>query len=279
MPSCLPRIILFLAVTVFAPIAAAQTDTTSPFVTSPPLVVERMLALAGVTPKDFVVDLGSGDGRIVIAAAKRYGAQAMGVEYDPKLVALSRKNAIAQGVGDRTRFVEGDLFKVDLSGASVITVYLLPDVNRKLREKLLAELKPGARLVAHDFDMESWRPDQTESIYAPQKNNGRGGTSRIMLWIIPAQARGDWRLESEGLPAGGAELSIYQNFQAIEGEMAMGEKRVALSEPRLRGTEIRFDVPAASGPLQFVGRIDGNEIVGTVRGGTHEWPWRAARAR
>jgi len=273
------RFVLFSLLAAFAQTAAAQTDTSSPFVTSPPEVVERMLALAGVTPQDFVVDLGSGDGRIVIAAAKRYGAQAMGVEYDPKLVALSRKNASEQGVSDRTRFVEGDLFKVDLSKATVITVYLLPDVNRKLRDKLLAELKPGSRLVAHDFDMESWRPDQTQSFYAPHKNDGRGGTSKIMLWIIPAQARGDWQLESEGLPAGKAELSIAQNFQAIEGEIAMGEQRIALSEPRLRGTEIRFGVAAASGPLQFVGRIDGNEIVGTARGGTREWPWRATRAR
>lgn len=279
MPRRLPLIVLFSVLAVFAHVAPAQTDTSSPFVTSPPEVVERMLALAGVTPRDFVVDLGSGDGRIVIAAARRYGAQAMGVEYDPKLVALSRKNASEQGVSDRTRFVEGDLFKVDLSRATVITVYLLPDVNRKLRDKLFAELKPGSRLVAHDFDMESWRPDETESFYAPHKNDGRGGTSKIMLWIIPAQARGDWQLESEGLPAGKAELSIAQNFQAIEGEIAIGEERVVLAAPLLRGTEIRFDVPRASGPLRFAGRIDGNQIAGTVRGGDREWSWRATRAR
>lgn len=279
MPRCLPRIALLSALAVFADLATAQTDTSSPFVTSPPIVVERMLALAGVTAEDYVVDLGSGDGRIVIAAAKRHGARAMGVEYDPKLVALSRQNAIAQGVADRTRFIEGDLFQVDLSEATVVTVYLLPDVNRKLRDKLLAELKPGARLVAHDFDMESWRPDLTESFYAPQKNDGRGGTSRIMLWIIPAETRGDWRVESESLPAGKAQLAIGQNFQAIEGEITLGGERFTLAKPRLRGTEIRFDVAAANGPLQFVGRIDGNEMVGTVRGGGRDGPWRATRAR
>jgi SAM-dependent methyltransferase len=266
---------------VFAHVVAAQSDTSSPFVTSPPLVVERMLALAGVGTGDYVVDLGSGDGRIVIAAAKRAGVRAMGVEYDPKLVALSRKNAIAQDVADRTRFVEGDLFAVDLSGATVITVYLLPDVNRKLRDKLLAELKPGARLVAHDFDMESWRPDQVESFYAPQKNNGRGGTSRIMLWIIPAEARGEWQIESAALPGGHAELSVGQNFQMISGELTLDDGKVALSGPSLRGTEIRFHATAAGRPLQFVGRIDANEMVGTVRDGAdaREWPWRAARAR
>ncbi len=279
MPRILIRIVLLAALAAGARAAAAQTDTSSPFVTSPPLVVERMLALGGVTSKDYVVDLGSGDGRIVIAAAKRYGARAMGVEYDPKLVALSRRNAVEQGVADRTRFIEGDLFAVDLSDATVITVYLLPDVNRKLRDKLLKELEPGTRLVAHDFDMESWRPDHVESFYAPQKNDGRGGTSRVMLWIIPADARGEWRLESASLPAGGADLSIAQNFQAIEGDLKLGAERVTLSKPALRGAEIRFDVPAAGGPLEFVGQVSADEMVGTVRGGGREGAWRAQRKR
>lgn len=279
MPRLPLRVALATAFALCAGTVAAQTDTTSPFVTSPPLVVERMLALAGVTSEDYVIDLGSGDGRIVIAAAKRYGARAMGVEYDPKLVTLSRQNAAAQGVADRVSFVEGDLFKVDLSPATVVTVYLLPDVNLKLREKLLAELKPGSRLVAHDFGMESWRPDQTESFYAPQKNDGRGGTSRIMLWVVPAQARGEWKVASAGLPPGGAQLAIAQNFQAIEGEMTLGGESVALARPRLRGREIGFSVPAQGGALQFVGRVDGNVMTGTVRGSGGEWPWRATRAQ
>jgi SAM-dependent methyltransferase len=278
MPCRLLRFALLAAFVCHVDAATGQTDTTSPYVTSPPTTVEHMLALAGVTANDFVVDLGSGDGRIVIAAAKRYGARAMGVEYDPKLVALSRKNAAAEGVADRVRFVEGDLFKVDLSAATVVTVYLLPDVNLKLRDKLLAELKPGARLVAHDFGMESWRPDQSESVYAPQKNNGRGGTSQIMLWVVPAQARGEWQLASEGLPGGKAALSIAQNFQDIEGEVALGDKTVALANPRLRGTEIRFAVSAEGGPLQFVGHVEGSRMSGTTRGGTREWPWSAMRS-
>jgi SAM-dependent methyltransferase len=278
MPQRLLRLALIATFVCHVHAAAGQTDTTSPYVTSPPTTVEHMLALAGVTANDFVVDLGSGDGRIVIAAAKRYGARAMGVEYDPKLVALSRQNAIAAGVADRVKFVEGDLFKVDLSAATVVTVYLLPDVNLKLRDKLLAELKPGARLVAHDFGMESWQPDRTESVYAPQKNNGRGGTSQIMLWYVPAQARGRWQIASEGLPGGKAALTIAQNFQTIEGEIAMGEKAATLADPRLRGTEIRFAVPAEGGTLQFVGQVDGDRMSGTVRGGAHEWPWSAVHS-
>jgi precorrin-6B methylase 2 len=277
LPHPIPAAIVSVALSLIAIGATAQLDTSSPFVTTPPMVVERMLALAGVTAKDYVVDLGSGDGRIPIAAAKGYGARAMGVEYDPKLVKLSRQNASAQGVTDRVTFVEGDLFAVDLSGATVVTVYLLPDVNRKLRDKLLAELKPGARLVAHDFDMESWRPDRVENLFAPQKNDGRGGTSKLMLWFIPANARGDWRVESESVPNGKAELSLGQNFQAIEGEMTLGAESITLSKPTLRGVDIRFDVQATKAPLRFAGRIDGNRISGTVRSGEREWPWHATR--
>jgi precorrin-6B methylase 2 len=277
MNSILSRSLVGVALALVSLGAAGQTDTSSPYVPSPPEVVERMLALAGVTAQDFVVDLGSGDGRIPIAAAQRYAARAMGIEYDPKLVKLSRANASAAGVADRVRFVEGDLFKVDLSEATVVTVYLLPDVNRMLRDKLLAELKPGARLVAHDFDMESWRPDRTESFHAPHKHDGRGGESRIMLWVIPAKARGAWKLESSALPGGKAALAIAQNFQAIEGDATIGDARVALRSPRLQGTEIRFTVPVASGPLSFVGRVDGDAMAGVVRDGAREWPWRATR--
>ena len=273
----LRRLLVGIALAQASFAAIGQTDTSSPYVPSPPLVVDRMLALAGVTAKDVVIDLGSGDGRIPIAAAKQYGARAIGVEYDPKLVKLSRENASAAGVADQVRFVEGDLFKVDLSDATVVTVYLLPDVNRMLRDKLLAELKPGARLVAHDFDMESWRPDRTERFHAPQKHDGRGGESRIMLWVIPATVRGDWQLESGVLPEGKGALKIAQNFQAIEGDATVGGARVALGSPRLQGTEIRFAVPAAGRPLQFVGGIDGDAMAGVVRDGSREWPWRARR--
>jgi len=258
----------------------AQTDFSSPYVPTPHATVERMLALAGVTRDDTVIDLGSGDGRIVIAAAKRYGARAIGVEYDPKLVAASRRNAGAEGVAERVKFVEGDLFKVDLSPATVVTVYLLPDVNLKLRDKLLAELKPGARLVAHDFDMESWRPDRVESFYAPEKNDGRGGESRVMLWIVPADARGTWQLRSGALPAPGeAAVQIGQNFQTLEGNATLGNRRTALANPQLRGTQIRFSLDAGGGRLQFVGEVRGGEMAGTVRGASGEQPWRATRER
>ncbi|MCL4799720.1 MAG: class I SAM-dependent methyltransferase [Burkholderiales bacterium] len=260
--------------------APAQSDFSSPYVPTPTVAVERMLGLAQVTRDDLVMDLGSGDGRIVIAAAKRHGARATGVEYDPKLVALSRQNALAAGVGERVRFVEGDLFDVDLSPATVVTVYLLPDVNLKLRDKLLRELRPGARVVAHDFDFESWRPDRVESFYAPEKNRGRGGTSRVMLWIVPAEVRGTWVLRSAALPAPGeAQVVLSQNFQVLEGDAMLGERRAALREPALRGAVIRFSLDAVAGPLRFAGEVRGDEIAGTVRGAAGTWPWRATRRR
>jgi SAM-dependent methyltransferase len=239
-----------------------------------------MLGLAQVKAGDIVMDLGSGDGRIVIEAAKRHGVRAIGVEYDPKLVTVSRRNAGAAGVAGRVKFVEGDLFKVDLSAATVVTVYLLPDVNLKLRDKLLTELKPGARVVAHDFDMESWRPDRVESFYAPEKNDGRGGESRVMLWIVPADARGTWQLRSNALPApGAAAMQIGQNFQMLEGDAIQGNRRAALASPQLRGTQIRFALDLGGGPLQFAGEVRGGEMVGTVRGASGEQPWRATRGR
>ncbi|MCZ7563980.1 MAG: class I SAM-dependent methyltransferase [Burkholderiales bacterium] len=260
--------------------AHAQSDFSSPYVPTPPVAVERMLALAQVTRDDVVMDLGSGDGRIVIAAAKRHGARATGVEYDPRLVAVSRRNAGAAGVADRVRFLEGDLFKVDLSPATVVTVYLLPDVNRKLRDKLLAELRPGTRVVAHDFDMESWRPDRVESFYAPEKHNGRGGESRVLLWIVPAEVRGAWRLESAALPAPGeVQLALGQNFQRIEGEATLGGLSATLREPALRGVLIRFSLDLGAGPLAFAGEVRGDEMVGTARGAAGTWPWRATRRR
>ena len=154
-----------------------------PYVTTPQGVVDAMLALAGVGPGDTLIDLGSGDGRIVITAAQRFGVPGIGVEIDPRLIALARANAQAAGVGDKARFVEQDLFTTDLRGASVITLYLLPDVNLKLRP-LLRTLKPGTRIVSHDWDMGDWAPDRTIRVPAPDKKIGLAKESRLMLWIV-----------------------------------------------------------------------------------------------
>ena len=183
-----------------------------PFVTTPQSVNEAMLNIAGVGKNDYVIDLGSGDGRIVILAAKKFGARGLGVEIDPQLVETSRANANKVGVADRAKFRTQDLFQTDLARANVITMYLLPDVNIALRPKLLA-LKPGTRIVSHDWDMGDWPPDAELRIPAPEKKLGLDRTSRVMLWKVPATVAGHWC--SQAHPQ--LTLTLRQRYQHVEG--------------------------------------------------------------
>jgi len=185
--------------------AAAQDEV--PFVTTPDAVTLAMLQLAAVGPADRLVDLGSGDGRIVITAARRFGARGLGVEIVPDLVALSRANARAAGVADRAEFREQDLFTLDLSPFSVVTMYLLPQVNLQLRDRLLA-LKPGTRIVSHDWDLGDWRPDRSVVVDAPDKPIGRDKTSTVHLWVVPARLAGWWCGSEVG-------LFVRQHFQRV----------------------------------------------------------------
>src|SRR3954469_15647958 len=193
MPSPVVRSLLFLSCAVPA-LSRAQSwgwdDGTVPYVQTPMEIVERMLRMAEVRSGDSVVDLGSGDGRIVIQAAKR-GARGLGVDLDPNLVKLATQNAQAAGVADRARFEVRDIFETDLSGASVVTMYLLPDFNAKLLPRLLA-LKPGTRIVSHDGAIGDWPSDETLTMRTPEKPVGIGGNSKVELWIVPADVRGTW---------------------------------------------------------------------------------------
>jgi SAM-dependent methyltransferase len=176
-----------------------------------------MLEMARVGPRDVVLDLGSGDGRIVITAASRFGARGLGVEIVPELVERSRRNARAAGVAERVRFVEQDLFTTDLGPATVITMYLLPELNLQLRPRLLA-LAPGTRIVSHDWDMDDWEPDASVTVDAPDKSIGRLKRSRLHLWIVPARLQGDWC----GLDTlAGARLRLEQSFQRVDGTFAV----------------------------------------------------------
>jgi Methyltransferase domain len=236
--------------------AVAQTSgTTPPFVTTPPQVVERMLALAQTREDDVVMDLGSGDGRIVIAAAKKYAAHGIGIELDPELVIRARENAAAAGVEQLTTFVEGDVLKADLSGASVITAYLLPWLMDALQPKFLAELQPGTRIVSHAFAMSGWEPDETQTIHLTGAFEGR--TSTLYAWVVPAQVRGEWRAAQ---PEGDWQLQIEQNFQQIDVEGTMGEVRFKASRARLHGRQIEWE----SGAGSFAGRVLTFQIVGTL---------------
>ena len=178
--------------------AAAQAQELSklPYVPTPQIVVDEMLKLADVTAKDFVMDLGSGDGRMIITAARNFKASGLGVDIDPKLVQLSNKQAKADGVDERAKFIEQDMFKADIGKATVVTLYVLPDFMEKLRPKLLSELKPGSRIVAHDYYMSEWYPDHQLSLTVPEKKQANGtDKAYLYLWIVPAMVAGDWRME------------------------------------------------------------------------------------
>jgi SAM-dependent methyltransferase len=232
---------------------AQDPEVRAPFITTPEDVVERMLAIAGTGSADLVVDLGSGDGRIVIAAARLHGARGLGVEIDAKLVEISRDNAKRAGVANLVEFQERDVLLSDLSRATVVTIYLLPSLIDRLQPKLLDELRPGARIVSHAFAMKGWKPDRVEKVRLRSPYLRQGDESTIYLWIVPAQARGFWR-------GGQWSLRVQQNFQEIEIEASAGGRTVPVTEARLEGTSISFSGPAFS----FRGQVGPNAIAGEM---------------
>ena len=258
-----------------------ELDT--PYVPTPQAVVERMLELAQVKPGDTVVDLGSGDGRIMITAAQKYGARGFGVELDPRLVRRSNDEARRAGVADRVKFLQQDLFKTDFHEADVLTLYLLPDVNTALRPKILAELKPGTRVVSHDYDMGVWRPEAQETLPAPDKAVGARKESTVYLWIVPAKVGGAWETEIRvGRKARRIFLALEQQYQRISGTARLPEGgSLPISEGRLRGDELRLTLPrgvVARDPVDLVGRVAGDSLSGTVRRADREIAtWSALR--
>ncbi len=229
------------------------------WVPSPQPLVEQMLDMAKVTPKDYVIDLGSGDGRTVITAAKR-GARALGIEYNPDMVELSKRSAAKEGVSDKATFAKADLFESDFSQATVITMFLLPEINLKLRPKIL-ELKAGTRIVSNTFTMGEWTADETATA------SGCDSYCTALLWIVPAKAEGTWQL-----PQGA--LTLKQNFQMISGTLKSGSSTTPITNGRLRGDEISF----SAGGAQYTGRVSGNAIEGTVKSGGTNSKWSATRA-
>ncbi len=247
---------------------SAQDFGDTPYVQTPMNVVERMLQMAKVTSRDYVIDLGSGDGRLVLTAAKKYGARGFGVDLDRRLVTLANRNAAKTGVADRAAFYERDIYETDLTAASVVTTYLLPEVNLMLRPSLLATLKPGTRIVTHDYDMGEWAPDEQTVIDAPDKPVGRDKRSKVFLWLVPANAAGKWRWE---LPVAGKhavfEITIAQNFQVISGNASIDGRSLALGKTRLTGEDIAFELTdtADRTRYEFAGRIVAHNISGSVR--------------
>ena len=223
------------------------------WVPTPQALVDKMLDMAKVTPKDYVIDLGSGDGRTVITAAKR-GSKALGIEYNPDMVELSKRNAAKEGVSDKASFVKADLFESDFSQAQVITMFLLSSINIKLRPKIL-DLKPGTRIVSNTFDMGEWKPDETATL------PGCNSWCTAHLWIVPAKVNGTWKL-----PQG--ELSLQQTFQMVTGTLKNGSATTPING-KLNGDQISF----TAGNASYTGHVSGNSIEGTVGGGK----WNATR--
>jgi hypothetical protein len=240
------------------------------WVPTPDEVVERMLTMAQTKPEDYVIDLGAGDGKIAIAAAKKFGAKSTGVEYNPEMVAFAQKNAQAAGVVGKAQIVHGDIFATDFTQATVLTMYLLPSLNMRLRPQILA-LRPGTRVVTHAFNMEDWEPDESSDV------DGR----RVYFWVVPANVAGRWALEMSG-GGGSAEkvgLNFEQKFQRIEGVAYLGPVLAGLREPRLSGFRIAFAYVDPRGVRrEFGGRVTGSSMEGTFRtDGGQEGRWSAAK--
>jgi hypothetical protein len=255
-------IVAFL-LSIFSPAQAAeyepqvgQEGKDVVWVPTPQALVDKMLDMAKVTSKDYVIDLGSGDGRTVITAAKR-GARAHGIEYNPDMVELAKRNAAKEGLASRATFARADLFESDFSKATVLTMFLLPEINMRLRPKIL-NLKAGTRVVSNSFDMEDWKPDQTVTA-----STDCTSWCEAYLWIVPAKAQGSWKLDD-------GELSLKQTFQFISGTLQRGGRKTAIANGKLNGEQITFDAAGT----RYTGRIAGNGMQGTTnRGGS----WKASR--
>jgi hypothetical protein len=232
------------------------------WVPTPQALVDKMLALGKVTPQDTLVDLGSGDGRTVITAAKR-GINALGIEYNPDMVELSKRNAQKAGVAGKAEFKRADLFETDFSNATVITMFLLPDINLKLRPKLL-EMKPGTRVVSNSFTMGDWKWDESVTAGADE---GCTSYCTAYLWIVPAKVAGTWKT-----PQG--TLRLEQQFQMVSGTLNANGRELNLVDARLSGDRLVF----AAGGVQYSGRVNGERIEGVMKTGSSSNAWSASRA-
>ena len=276
--SLLALVCLFISL----PPALPQELSKLPYVPTPEVVVSAMLKMAKVTAEDFVVDLGSGDGRVIITAARSFKANGLGVDIDARLVELANKQAKAAGVADRAKFIQQDMFNTDLSRATVVTLYVMPDFMEKLRPKLLAELKPGARIVAHDYYMSGWHPDRQLSLTVPEKVKANGtDKAYLYLWIVPSVVAGDWRMEFD--PAGSRRqlivLTLDQQYQMLNSsaENILGQMKI--DNTLLRGNEISFDLLIGGLSHRFVGKVTGDKIEGRAVAPGSQQPvvWRAQK--
>jgi SAM-dependent methyltransferase len=223
------------------------------FVPTPQNIVDDMLTLAGLRPGERLYDLGCGDGRIVVTAAKEYGADAVGVDIDPNRIAESRENAERAGVADKVKFIQGDLFKTNFRDADVVSLYLLPSLNEKLRPRLLRELRPGTRIVSHAFSMGDWTPDKTSG----------GGRGDVYLWFVPADVDGTWSINFDEGAQG--TLKLRQKYQKVDGRLELNGENHPFEGARLRGSEMTFDIRSGAGTRRITAVFNGGRAHGSLK--------------
>ncbi len=261
--------------------------TAGPYVPTPQVIVDRMLQMAKVSKADFVIDLGSGDGRMVRTAARVHGASGFGVDIDADLVERSNAEARREGIADRAKFFQQDVFQADIRKATVVTLYVLPDMMRSLRPKMLTELRPGTRIVSHDYHFREWIPDHRVTFDVPEKKEAVGFSSTsIYVWVVPAQVGGRWRLEVAGnvLPDP-VMLAFNQSFQYVNGTAEVGARKTDLGNIKLKGDAFEFALDSgrtASGDRYvYRGKVVGDTMEGEVAWGTgiapRRYRWKATR--
>jgi len=269
-----------LAFCYLLPLAAVAADLkpskdAGPYVPSPQSVVADMLKVADVGAKDFVIDLGSGDGRIVLTAAKVFGAQGFGVEIKDELVKKSNEAAKNEGLADRVKFVKQDLFKTDISQATVLTMYLLPDTVNLLKDKLLAELKPGTRIISHDYPLTGWIPEKYVQMDLEDKVQISGVTTTLIyMYVVPANVGGSWSAKMPpAVSRQSASLQLRQQLTRVSGSAKLDGREVPLEDVKLSGTRLSFRMTGRKG--EFSGEVKGNSIEGVFDTGSQKTPWSA----
>ena len=274
-------LIASLAFTLGALAAEKQPVNAGPYVPSPTSVVADMLTLAQVGANDFVIDLGSGDGRIVLTAAKVFGARGFGVDINPRLVKEANDSARAQGIGDRASFRVQDLFKTDISKATVVTMYLLPDTVNMLRDKLLSELRPGTRILSHDYPLSGWLAETFRQFDLEDKVAITGVTTTLIyLYIVPAKVQGAWQASlPPQISKNSVRLDLRQQVTRIAGDARIGGRDVLLEEGKLRGETVNFKLALAGKYYDFTGVARDGKIEGTVTGGGTTAPWSAVLSK
>jgi precorrin-6B methylase 2 len=276
--ACCAHVILLLLLASAALHAADVERTGGPYVPTPQAVVDAMLHLAKVGPNDFVIDLGSGDGRIVLTAAQKHNARGLGIDIDPELVEQSNAEARKRGIAGRVTFLQQDVLKARIDSATVLTLYLLPGLMQNLAAKFMRELKPGTRIVSHDFPFADWKPDREISVDVTEKYGTSGQwKSTLFYWVVPAKVQGTWNLTAPGIGGEPIAVALEQRYQYLTGAANAAGKRIALNEGRLEADEVRFRLALPEGLYEFRGKVSGDRMSGTAAYGGRSTAWSALR--